>query len=65
MEEVTIPTDALYKRFCSTIRMRFEHFDSLPAYSQNEAIDATIFRFFQDHKVLLSKAEIVKQLNLV
>ena len=65
MNEVTIPTDALYKRFCSTIRMRYERFDSQPASAQNKAIDATILRFYQDHGVLMSKGEIVKQLNLV
>ena len=64
MNEVTIPTDAMYKRFCSTIRMRFEQFDAMPSYSQNDAIDTTIFRFFQDHGVLMSKGEIVDRLNL-
>ena len=65
MNEVTVPTDALYKRFCSTIRMRHMHFDDLPAYQQNQAINATIVRFFKDHGVLLSKGEIVERLNLI
>ena len=57
--EITV-NDAFYKRFCSTVRMRFPGFDKFPAQDYSDAIDTTIQRFFDDHGVVIVKEKAIQ-----